>query len=202
MSSLRLKYNQLARVKKPDSDRMTSSAPSANDGKIASEAYDGGAPSTGNSNYAQNLPSAVDTAKARVKRAVKKSDVASTADSVAEAVVKSINDLDPIFEAFIAEQSPCWKGYQQSGMKKKNGKKVPNCIPEELKVGDDDQEQKKVRGSNTVKGKVPTLRRKYLGNSRGTTATGKRAHAIDVQPVIGQSDKNVNKTTPSGPRKK
>lgn len=25
---------------------------------------------------------------------------------------------------------PCWKGYKQLGMKKKNGKEVPNCIPE------------------------------------------------------------------------
>lgn len=25
---------------------------------------------------------------------------------------------------------PCWKGYRQLGMKKKNGKEVPNCIPE------------------------------------------------------------------------
>jgi|TARA_R110000782_G_scaffold185968_4_gene275985 hypothetical protein len=24
---------------------------------------------------------------------------------------------------------PCWKGYNQVGMKKKNGKKVPNCVP-------------------------------------------------------------------------
>jgi hypothetical protein len=24
---------------------------------------------------------------------------------------------------------PCWKGYVQVGMKKKNGKKVPNCVP-------------------------------------------------------------------------
>jgi len=25
--------------------------------------------------------------------------------------------------------SPCWKGYQAIGMKNKNGKKVPNCVP-------------------------------------------------------------------------
>lgn len=25
---------------------------------------------------------------------------------------------------------PCWDGYKQIGMKKKNGKKVPNCVPE------------------------------------------------------------------------
>lgn len=26
---------------------------------------------------------------------------------------------------------PCWHGYSQLGMKKKDGKEVPNCIPEE-----------------------------------------------------------------------
>ncbi len=27
-------------------------------------------------------------------------------------------------------QDPCWDGYKQEGMKEKNGKKVPNCVPE------------------------------------------------------------------------
>ncbi|WP_255491607.1 hypothetical protein [Hufsiella arboris] len=27
-------------------------------------------------------------------------------------------------------KDPCWKDYEQVGMKKKNGKKVPNCVPE------------------------------------------------------------------------
>jgi hypothetical protein len=73
---------------------------------------------------------------------------------------------------------------------------------EELKVGDDDQEQKKVRGTNTVNGKLNSVKRKYLGNSRGTTKTGKPAHAIDVQPVIGADNRNHNKTTPSGQKKR
>ena len=35
-------------------------------------------------------------------------------------------------EARIAEdKGPCWKGYQQIGMKEKNGKQVPNCVPNE-----------------------------------------------------------------------
>ena len=33
-------------------------------------------------------------------------------------------------EARIAEDSPCWKGYKQVGMKDKNGRQVPNCVPE------------------------------------------------------------------------
>lgn len=27
------------------------------------------------------------------------------------------------------KDDPCWDGYQQYGMKKKNGKHVPNCVP-------------------------------------------------------------------------
>lgn len=26
--------------------------------------------------------------------------------------------------------NPCWKGYKQIGMKEKNGKQVPNCVPD------------------------------------------------------------------------
>ena len=29
------------------------------------------------------------------------------------------------------KDDPCWKGYVQVGMKKKNGKEVPNCVPKE-----------------------------------------------------------------------
>ncbi len=36
---------------------------------------------------------------------------------------------DPRNEEFVAEEDPCWKGYTQVGMKKKNGREVPNCVP-------------------------------------------------------------------------
>jgi hypothetical protein len=29
-----------------------------------------------------------------------------------------------------ASDDPCWKGYKQIGMKDKNGKQVPNCVPD------------------------------------------------------------------------
>ena len=31
----------------------------------------------------------------------------------------------------LSEDDPCWKDYKQVGMKKKNGKDVPNCVPKE-----------------------------------------------------------------------
>ena len=33
-------------------------------------------------------------------------------------------------ESTIKEDSPCWKGYKQVGMKDKGGRQVPNCVPE------------------------------------------------------------------------
>lgn len=38
------------------------------------------------------------------------------------------------FKDYIEEKGPCWKGYRQIGTKKKNGKEVPNCVPEETEV--------------------------------------------------------------------
>ena len=36
---------------------------------------------------------------------------------------------DVIGESKTSEADPCWKGYKQIGMKDKNGKQVPNCVP-------------------------------------------------------------------------
>ena len=30
-------------------------------------------------------------------------------------------------------KNPCWKGYEMIGMKKKGGRKVPNCVPKKKK---------------------------------------------------------------------
>ena len=35
------------------------------------------------------------------------------------------------FKEYLEAKNPCWKGYRQLGMKKKNGKEVPNCVPKE-----------------------------------------------------------------------
>jgi hypothetical protein len=36
------------------------------------------------------------------------------------------------------EEAPCWKGYQQIGMKDKDGRQVPNCVPNESVVNESD----------------------------------------------------------------
>jgi len=44
----------------------------------------------------------------------------------------------------VGENDPCWKNYKQVGMKDKNGKQVPNCVP----VKEMDKSQKGAAGWN------------------------------------------------------
>jgi hypothetical protein len=44
------------------------------------------------------------------------------------------NFKDIIEAAKMKGEDPCWKGYQMVGMKDKGGKKVPNCVPEEVQT--------------------------------------------------------------------
>ena len=42
-------------------------------------------------------------------------------------------ELEKLYSQQVQEdEDPCWKGYRQLGMKKKGGKEVPNCIPEDV----------------------------------------------------------------------
>ena len=62
------------------------------------------------------------------------------------------------FKQYINEKKkddPCWVGYQQVGMKKKNGKKVPNCVPkEETELDESEYQGRKVALNKPMKGDV------------------------------------------------
>ena len=64
--------------------------------------------------------------------------------------------LDQILAKNIQEDDdPCWKGYRQLGMKKKNGKEVPNCIPEnceddEITLDDEDVIEVFMHGDESI----------------------------------------------------
>ena len=54
-------------------------------------------------------------------------------------LIQSVFDNKPYMKnegmiklANLLENDPCWKGYKQVGMKDKNGKEVPNCVPESV----------------------------------------------------------------------
>jgi hypothetical protein len=51
------------------------------------------------------------------------------------------------------DKDPCWKGYEMIGMKKKGGRKVPNCVPVE-EATDKDRDLSKLASAAMSKGQV------------------------------------------------
>jgi hypothetical protein len=44
-------------------------------------------------------------------------------------IMESIDQTLKLLKMLQEKKGPCWKGYQQVGMKDKGGKEVPNCVP-------------------------------------------------------------------------
>ena len=44
------------------------------------------------------------------------------------------------------DKNPCWKGYKQVGMKEKDGRQVPNCVPVEEELSEVEQADQIIRG--------------------------------------------------------
>jgi len=53
---------------------------------------------------------------------------------------KLLNFSDFILEKIRLSENPCWKGYKQVGLKTKNGRKVPNCVPISKKINEEDKD--------------------------------------------------------------
>ncbi|MCS4157684.1 hypothetical protein [Salinibacter ruber] len=93
-----------------------------------------------------------------------------------------------------SDSDPCWDGYEQIGMKTKNGKKVPNCVPkddskESAKTADDDSDPcwdgykqvgMKTKDGNKVPNCVPKDDSEKNSSTYGTFA---RAFAPAGSPV-------------------
>ena len=74
------------------------------------------------------------------------------------------------FKDFINEKKdPCWSGYQMVGMKDKNGRKVPNCVPVKEEAEEDCQCEEECSCEDelkeaTYKGKTVPLNKPMKGD--------------------------------------
>lgn len=80
----------------------------------------------------------------------------------------------------IEMKDPCWKGYKMIGTKKKNGKKVPNCVPEEKTI-----ETKPKLKDKTVKREIYTLQVKSMDPMT--------EQSCDKKPLLSKIKKMVKK---------
>ena len=69
----------------------------------------------------------------------------------------------------LTEKSPCWDGYEQIGMKVKDGKEVPNCVPIDEEVLEEAEYQgKKVTLNDPIRTSGESKKFKvYVKNDKG-----------------------------------
>lgn len=74
-------------------------------------------------------------------------------------------------------RNTCWAGYKAVGVKSKNGKTVPNCVPEEVQVEESAAWQRK-EGKNPEGG----LNRKGIASYRRENPGSKLSMAVTTKP--------------------
>ena len=92
-------------------------------------------------------------------------------------------------EQYLKEENPCWKGYKQIGMKKKDGKEVPNCVPIEEQLEEAEYQGRKVKLNKPMQGDSKKFK-VYVKNEKGNV----------VVVHFGQKGMNIKKGNP-GARK-
>ena len=74
------------------------------------------------------------------------------------------------------DKGPCWDGYKQIGMKKKGGRMVPDCVPEEVELEEND----KALANKAKESGEP------LGDLKKVYKRGLAAYASGHRPGMGQ----------------
>lgn len=74
------------------------------------------------------------------------------------------------------DKGPCWDGYKQVGMKKKGGRMVPDCVPEEVELEEND----KALANKAKESGEP------LGDLKKVYKRGLAAYASGHRPGMGQ----------------
>jgi hypothetical protein len=72
----------------------------------------------------------------------------------------------------------CWKGYTAIGMKKKGGKMVPNCVPEETQLDEKSAAWQRKEGKNPEGG----LNKKGIASYRRENPGSKLSMAVTTPP--------------------
>jgi len=90
------------------------------------------------------------------------------------------------------KKDPCWKGYEMIGTKKKNGKEVPNCVPEETELDESGGQVVFKQGDNHIEKYSDHSFAVYRGGQKGTyypTLDDAKAALNEATYKVGQQVK-------------
>tara|TARA_R100000008_G_scaffold64700_1_gene41743 strand:+ start:180 stop:683 length:504 start_codon:yes stop_codon:yes gene_type:complete len=110
------------------------------------------------------------------------------------------DDLYETLDKRLDEQRPCWKGYKMIGMKDKDGKKVPNCVPiKEYDIWDESCgytiELEPIE-EGEYQGRDVKLNKPMQGDSKKFKVYVKNNKGNVVKVNFGQKGMNIKKSNP------
>ena len=82
----------------------------------------------------------------------------------------TVGALRSLIESALSEKqkNPCWKGYEMIGQKKKNGKTVPNCVPENDELDEAEYQGRNVKLNKPTRSEKSDKSKKvYVKNDKG-----------------------------------
>ena len=107
--------------------------------------------------------------------------------------------FDNVVTSVVSAGDPCWEGYKQVGMKEKNGKMVPNCVP--VDASDDSEFAIKKR---TISQTPAPRKDRVKGSSKNKkgSASGSRKVVFSkaVETSLKEKVSNHNEKSPKGRR--
>ena len=117
-------------------------------------------------------------------------DLAKQAGGKSEEIEEDF--FDPITEA-------CWAGYKQVGMKKKGGKEVPNCVPEEVDLGEESElnEWGEIEEVSEYQGRNVTLNKASAGDVKKSKVYVKNENGTVVKVNFGDPNISIKKSDPA-----
>ena len=85
----------------------------------------------------------------------------------------------------------CWTGYTSVGMKMKGGRKVPNCVPEEVEIDEETQAEETLRRAGELGDELSLLTDKMHNFLRNKKIPGFMKHGMKeslITSLITQKD--------------
>tara|TARA_R110000765_G_scaffold247191_1_gene349141 strand:+ start:63 stop:500 length:438 start_codon:yes stop_codon:yes gene_type:complete len=94
------------------------------------------------------------------------------------------------------DKNPCWDGYEMIGMKEKDGKEVPNCVPlEERNLQEAEYQGRKVTLNKPMAGDVKKSK-VYVKNDKGNVVKVNFGHGGTSAKSKGEKTMRIKKSNP------
>ena len=94
------------------------------------------------------------------------------------------------------DSNPCWDGYEMVGMKEKDGKEVPNCVPLEEEILQEAEYQgRKVTLNKPMAGDVKKSK-VYVKNDKGNVVKVNFGHGGTSAKSKGEKTMRIKKSNP------